>query len=186
MAKDTLTLKLHLEADFSTIQTMRRLLAQPHPQQQLVSQLASYTQQFLQTHQVGEFVLTPTLKVSRVREPTPQPSYPPPIMREGVVTVWDYELDRKIEEIVVDGPDWAAWLAQPICTSFRYQHPTGAFTAIREHRQGRPVWYAHRRLNGHLKRFYLGLSKNLTAHKLALTADKISHLIAQLDLGDPR
>ena len=186
MAKDTLTLKLQLEADFQTIQTLRRTLAEAPTQQQLLSRLTDCTQQFLQTHSLGDLALTATLKVSRPRETTAPPTCPPPLIRDGIVTLWDYELDRKILEVVVDGPDWSAWLAQPHSTSFRYHHPTGAFTAIRENRQGRQVWYAHRRLNTQLKRFYLGISQHLTAHKLALTADKITDWIALLQHDDLR
>ncbi len=173
MAKDTLTLKLNLSADFETIQTVRRLCQGEPEKSMLTLGLQEIAENFLNERGIGDFALSSQLIVSLVSE-TKQATYPPPVLKKGVVTIWDYELDRKIQDVRVDGPDWFDFLACPVETSFRYEHPTGFFTAIKEQRRGRPVWYAHRRLKGKLKRFYLGVPHTLTAHKLADVAQKMS------------
>lgn len=173
MAKDTLTLKLTLTADFQTIQTVRRILNDAPEKEALVLRLQDVAENFLHNRKTGNFTLSSTLSVSRVSE-TKKTTCPPPILKDGVVTIWDYEIDRKIQDIAVDGPEWTDFLGREVEISFRYQHPTGSFTAVRENRRGRPVWYAHRRLDGKLKRFYLGVPHNLTGAKLADVAQKMS------------
>jgi hypothetical protein len=173
MAKDTLTFKLSLNADFETIQTIRRLCQGEPEKSRLTLGWQAFAESFLNERGIGGFALSSQLIVSRVSE-TKQSTNPPPVLKKGVVTIWDYELDRKIQDIRVDGPDWLDFLAGSVETSFRYEHPTGFFTAIKEHRRGRPVWYAHRRLKGQLKRFYLGVPQTLSAAKLADVAQKMS------------
>ena len=173
MAKDTITLKTTIIADFQTIQSIRRLLNNEREKNILASHWQEVAQTFLDTRNIGRFTLSSALSVSRVRE-TKKATVPPPILKDGVVTLWDYELDRKIEEIEVDGPAWADFLGCEVKTSFRYEHPTGFFTAVKENRRGQPVWYAHRRLAGQLKRFYLGVPQNLSGAKLAEVAQKMS------------
>jgi len=182
MAKDTLKLKLTLSADFQTIQSARRILNDEYQKNSLTLHLQDTTEQFLRDRKIGDFTLSSALSVSRVSEIKKAP-YPPPILKDGIVTVWDYEIDRKpvlskaegIQDIEVDGPYWADFLGREVENAFRYQHPTGFFTAIRENRRGRPVWYAHRRIKGKLKRFYLGVPQNLSGDKLADVAQKMSH-----------
>ena len=173
MAKDTLTLKLNLTADFQTIQAVRRLFNDASEKTVLSLRLQQIAENFLSSRKIGDFALSSELSVSRVSE-TKKTTYPPPILKNNRVTIWDYELDRKIQDIEVDGPDWVDFLNRDFECSFRYDHPTGFFTAVKEFRRGRPVWYAHRRLRGKLKRFYLGVPHNLTGHKLADVAQKMS------------
>jgi hypothetical protein len=178
MAKDTLTFKLNIEADFKTIQAIRQFLGVAPSRAELGQLLAKQTETILLAQDLGPFKLTPVVKVSRYSETKTGSRFPPPIVKDNILTVWDYELDREIESLTVDSPDWLEWLQEEYSTSFRYETQTLSFTVIREHRQGRRVWYAHRRLKGKLHRVYLGKSENVTAQKLAQAAQKL----AQVDL----
>jgi len=181
MAKDTLTLKMALTADFQAIQCARRILNDELQKTILVLGLQEMVEHFLSKRKIGNFALSSALSVSRVSE-TKKGTYPPPILKDGIVTIWDYELDRQIQAIEVDGPDWADFLSREVENSFRYDHPIGFFTAIRETRRGRPVWYAHRRQGGKLKRFYLGVPHNLSGDKLADVAQKMSRWAQKISL----
>lgn len=178
MANETLTLKLRLTADFQTIQAIRRLLNERHPHTGLVSQLQAVVENFLRRRTPGEFALSAALRVSPVSE-TRRVTCPPPLLTDGHLIIWDHELGRQIEAIAVDGPHWPDFLSRHHETSFRYQHPTGFFTAIRENRRGRQVWYAHRRRGGQLKRFYLGTAHTLSSAKLADVAQKMSRWVQE-------
>lgn len=179
MANDTITLKLSLTADFQTIQHIRRLLNETQPHTTLLSHLQAVAETFLRQRTPDNFALSAALRVSRVSETRSATSSPPPLLTDGTVIIWDHDLDRQIEAIEVDGPDWADFLSRTHETSFRYQHPTGAFTAIRENRRGRQVWYAHRRRGGQLKRFYLGTPHTLSGAKLADVAQKMSRWVQE-------
>ena len=149
------------------------ILNDEYQKNNLTLHLQDTAKHFLRHKKIGDFTLSSALSVSRVSEIKKAP-YPPPILKNGIVTIWDHELDRKIQDIEVDGQYWADFLSREVEISFRYEHPTGFFTAIRESRRGRQVWYAHRRIGGKLKRFYLGVPQNLTGDKLANVAQKMS------------
>jgi len=178
MANDTITLTLSLAADFQTIQTVRRLLHETRQHTALRSQLQAVAETFLRRHTPDDFTLSTVLRVSRISE-TKRTPFPPPLLTDGHLIIRDHYLDRQIETIEVDGPHWADFLSRPHELSFRYQHPTGSFTAIRENRRGRLVWYAHRRLGGRLKRFYLGTPHTLSGDKLADVAQKMSRWVQE-------
>lgn len=176
MAKDTLTIKLNIEADFQTIQTIRQCLGLAHNQVELGQLLVKQTETILLTQGLESFKLIPVVKVSRYSETKKGSNDPPPVVRDNILTIWDYELDRQIESLTVDGPDWFDWLQEEYSTSFRYETQSLSFTAIRENRQGRQVWYAHRRLKGKLHRVYLGKPENVTAQKLTKAAQKLAQV----------
>ena len=178
MARDTITIKFNIEANFETIQTIRQVLNHPQKQQSLTILLTAETRAALQAFGVDLFKLTPTVKVSRYRETKKGPRLPPPVLKDGRLTVWDYDFDQEIETIEVDRPDWCVWLEETSTQSFRYEVGVGSFTAIKENRRGRAVWYAHKRIRGQLKRFYLGKADSLSVKKLAETARKMARLVA--------
>ena len=74
----------------------------------------------------------------------------------------------------------AAWLDQE--TSFNFTGPGGAScTVIKELRPHynnpddlRPIWYAHRRLDGKLRRRYIGKPENVTFEQLKAVAFELS------------
>jgi hypothetical protein len=173
MVTDTITVKLKLEADFKTIQALRQTLSTSQAKVSLGQVLAEQAKTILIGYDLGEFELTPSIKVSRYSETKKGSRLPPPVVNDDILTLWDYELNQEIETLKVEGPDWFDWLEKTGTRSFRYESQAGVFTAIKETRQGRWTWYAHRRTGGKLKRRYLGKSENLTANKLSETARKL-------------
>jgi hypothetical protein len=173
MAIDTITLKLKIESDFKTIQAIRQQLSSPQVQSQLGQAVVQQITMML-ANELGQFELTPSVKISRYSETKKGSKLPSPKVKNDILTLWDRELDRKIESFPLTGPDWFDWLENPATKSFRYESPQGVFTAIKERRSGHFVWYAHRRITGELKRIYLGKSENLTPKKLLETARKLN------------
>lgn len=174
MAKDTLILRFDLQAPFETIQDIRRLLAEETIRDTLVSRLSDMTQTWI-THHTNQDVLTNVdLKVSRFRKPRSGSRSLIPQVKHDLLTWYD-EYEQKTNIVGKIGSiDALAWLQAQGPRSFRYESNHGSFTAIRENRRGRPVWYAHRRHTGQLKRVYLGKSENLTPSKLAQAARKLN------------
>src|SRR5689334_7827428 len=71
-------------------------------------------------------------------------------------------------QIVLDSPDWYAWLAHN--RSFAFTGANGSFTAQKERRQrGTAYWYAYRKQHGRLLRAYLGKDSDLTTLHLEAT-----------------
>lgn len=174
MAKDTLTARFQLEADFATIQTIRQALAETQSQAKLISRLSEIVATFLSLQVEGDFALEGTLKVSAVSHIRSGPRLPTPKMANGLLS-W-YDPDADITNVVgeIGSTDCLVWLEETNARSFRYESDRGSFTAIREKRGGRPIWYAHRRRNGQLRRVYLGRTENLTSSRLAQAVDKLN------------
>lgn len=174
MAKDTLTVQFRLQAAFGTIQALRRALADEAVQRQLVSLLGETVSPFLARQMGADFDLIVALKVSAVSQTRPGPRLPLPKVEQGQLTWYDPYADRTNTVGAVGSAEWQQWLAGAGTRSFRYESDQGAFTAVKEKRRGRSVWYAHRRQAGQLKRVYLGRPENLTATKLAEVARKLN------------
>jgi predicted ATPase len=91
-----------------------------------------------------------------------------PIIRDGILT--DLRGGSSVQ-IVVDSPDWYAWLQT--ASSFTFRGEEGFFTAHKEqagHRRGRAYWRAYRTRQGKLHRTYLGQSEELTLEQLQSVA----------------
>ncbi len=104
-----------------------------------------------------------------------------PTIRNKILTLWDYDLDNLIMEFDISlSSEWAYWqefLNSETTKSFRFIGPDGtSCSVVKEKRRGRGkrFWYAHKRLDGKLRRKYLGLSENLTYRKLEAVAFKLS------------
>src|SRR5258708_33230999 len=69
---------------------------------------------------------------------------------------------------LVDSPTWFVWLTTG--STFFYQTPHVSFTARREKRRQGYFWYAFRKLNGTLRKRYLGPDAALTAEHLSRVA----------------
>jgi hypothetical protein len=54
------------------------------------------------------------------------------MVKNGILTIWDYELNQEIESLKVGSPDWFDWLEAASARSFRYESREGVFTAIKE------------------------------------------------------
>jgi hypothetical protein len=74
--------------------------------------------------------------------------------------------------INVGSKPWFDWLEKN--TSFHYESVDGKFTACKESRASGMFWYANRRVNGKLRRCYIGSTKDLTLEKLLAIARKLS------------
>lgn len=67
---------------------------------------------------------------------------------------------------------WFNWLEKN--SSFHYESMDGKFTACKESRTSGMFWYANRRVNGKLRRCYIGSTKDLSLEKLLAIARKLS------------
>jgi predicted ATPase/DNA-binding CsgD family transcriptional regulator len=92
-------------------------------------------------------------------------------------------------QIVVDSPDWYAWLQT--ASTFTFRGEEGFFTAHKEqagNRRGRAYWRAYRTRHGKLHRIYLGQSEELTLERLQSVAAVLTSKGERentLDLPDP-
>ena len=80
-------------------------------------------------------------------------------------------------QMIVGADDWFDWLEEN--HHFNYLGTVGQFTARKEtiKNRNRSYWYAYRKINGKLKKEYLGSSDKLTDKKLYDTA-KVLNLVA--------
>ena len=96
----------------------------------------------------------------------------PPIIEDEILT---YQRDGHPAQLVVDSPDWYAWLQTASTFTFRSEH--GSFSAHKEragNRRGRPYWRAYQTWKGKLQRAYLGQSEELTLDRLKAAAAVLS------------
>jgi hypothetical protein len=173
MARDTITVQFRLQAPFETIQAIRRALADEAAQTALVSLMSETATGYLSHQTKADFQMRVDLKVSPVPKTRRGPRTVLPKVEHGVLSWYDPYEKRTNMVGPVGSADYVTWLEDEWTRSFRYESDLGSFTAIKENRRGRPVWYAHRRRKGQLKRVYLGKSENLTATKLAQAARKL-------------
>jgi len=88
-----------------------------------------------------------------------------------VISGYLYTNDLATTGIRLDTPAWFTWLA--LGYTFYYQTRVGAFTARREPRRQRYFWYAFRRVQGRLRKVYLGTSARLTRETLDRAAAQL-------------
>src|SRR5712691_7254867 len=97
-------------------------------------------------------------------------------------TILVYQGETQAVTIPVGSPAWYAWLEQ--VHSFSFRNDEGTFTAHKarsSNRRGGWYWYAYRRQQGQLFRFYLGASSKLT---LACLRDAARQLACRVE-GSP-
>ncbi len=164
MSTDTLTAKFSLTADFQTIQSLRRTLADELDQATLSSllsdTLAAYLTSLLQT----DFDLHTTLCVSQVQTHRTGPRLPIPLCQAGLLTWYDPDADRTNLVGRIGSKAFIDALHSPGFKSFRYF--ANPHTTITIYRRSDGKWYASKRVNGQLKRRYIGLPENMTVSKL--------------------
>jgi hypothetical protein len=170
MARDTITARLELAGEYETIQAIRQALVDQTAQAELVSLISETATTYLADKTGGVFEMRVALKISPVCQTRRGPRLPVPKVENGLLSWYDPYADITNTVGEIGSADWLDWLEKEGAKSFRYESDLGSFTAIKENRRGRPVWYAHRRRAGQLKRVYLGQAENLTAAKLAETA----------------
>jgi len=105
-------------------------------------------------------------------------SYKTPVVKDKIFTLWDYDADQSILELDISDPNeweyWQKFLDDELTKSFRFIEAEGvSCTVVKELRPHfnnkddlRPVWYAHKRLDGKQCRKYLGKSENVTYSRL--------------------
>jgi len=82
--------------------------------------------------------------------------------------------------VPVGSADWWSWLDADDTTSFRFEHPDGAYSARRESRPSGVYWYAYSRRGGRLLKAYLGRGADLTPARLA---DALSSILERASGG---
>ena len=177
--KDTITAKISVEADYPTLQAMRKALGD----EMIVRQFQDFMQRAVTKglkHVIEEPV---TLEVD-----LDTPSYhtvrkgkrdPIPKVEKGILSWYDPYADLTNEVGKVGSKEWYEWLADRHNKSFRYiSKDEATFTAIKN-KQG--LWRAHKRLgpDNKLRRKYLGKPANLTKKKL----DAVAFELAQRPLA---
>ena len=75
------------------------------------------------------------------------------------------------ERVTVGSDQWFEWLSNN--THFHLQNNAGSFTARKEKRRNTYYWYAYRKINGKLKKKYLGASNQLTNKRFYETAEAL-------------
>ncbi len=106
-----------------------------------------------------------------------------PKVVDTTLSFYDEDLEQwqRVLDIHKDWRRWQEWLANEQEKSFRYENSNGtSCTVIKEFRKHfnlellRPCWYAHKRIDGRLKRKYLGQHSNVTASKLKSVAFELA------------
>lgn len=84
------------------------------------------------------------------------------------------------ERIVLDSPQWQAWLEEATCFSYA-SHATGyRFTARKERRRQRWYWYAYLKHDTKLHNAYLGPAQSLTIVRLDRVGQALARKVARL------
>ncbi len=101
-----------------------------------------------------------------------------PTVKNETLIFWDYDAGQFVKRFnITEWVNWQKFLKDETTKSFRFIGPDGtSCSVVKESRRGRgkKFWYAHKRLDGKLKRKYLGLSENVTYRKLKAVAFELS------------
>jgi predicted ATPase/DNA-binding CsgD family transcriptional regulator len=111
-------------------------------------------------------------------------AFTPPLIQGNVLS---YQQSDQPAYLLVDTPDWYAWLCS--ASTFRFQCEYGTFTARKEHagsRRGGQYWKAYRKRRGKLYRAYLGKSEELTLERLTTAALALDRAGSAADGGTYR
>lgn len=87
-----------------------------------------------------------------------------------------------ISVVALGSLDWFAWLQDERHHTFHFAHPTGGFTARREHKQrGHGYWVAYRQFHNKLYKSYLGKTEALTETHLCDVSKALAAQIASTE-----
>ena len=164
MATDTLTVTFSLTADFETIQAIRCALAEADRPARLSSRLSETLEAGLADLRPRELTVQAALRSSRPRSQPVRTGLPLPCCQAGVLTWYDPDAGRTNLIGPLGSPDFLAALHGQAIVSFRYESATGATCTVYRRADGK--WYAAKRLNGQLKRRYLGCPENISVARL--------------------
>jgi hypothetical protein len=164
MTTDTLTVKFLLTTDFQTIQCLRQTLVEAQQQTRLSSLLSDTLTTYLSSLVHTDFHLQTSLHPSRPQRHPTGPRSPLPICQAGLLSWYDAEADRTNVVGQVGSQAFVEALHSQAFTSFRYL--ADPHTSITVYRRADGKWYAAKRVNGRLKRRYLGRPENISLSKL--------------------
>ena len=164
MTTDTLTAKFTLSTDFQTIQQVRRILLDPQQQATLSSRLSDTLSTWLATLDDTQVHLQTTLQASRPQRHHTGPRPPLPVCQAGILSWYDPDADRTNVVGPLGSQAVLEALSSPAFSSFRFM--ADPHTAISLYRRADGKWYAAKRLNGRLKRRYIGRPENISLSKL--------------------
>lgn len=85
--------------------------------------------------------------------------------------------DKPLYPVIKVGSEaWSSWLREPNVRSFHFENDQGKFTARKEERatSTNEYWYAYRKVQGKLRKVYLGSMDELTSDRLNQVAAEIS------------
>lgn len=68
--------------------------------------------------------------------------------------------------IACDSPEWFEWVESVECRSFRFSDGCAPYTCRKETVKGVDYWYGYRKVDGKLRKRYMGKSADLTAQRL--------------------
>jgi len=164
MAPDTLTVTFSLTADFQTLQAVRHALAAADRQTRLSSRLSETLVDCLADLRPIELTVHCTLRLPRPRSQPVRSDLPLPCCQAGLLTWYDPDAQRTNLIGPLGSPAVLAALHRQAITSFRYESAAGAACTVYRRADGK--WYAAKRLNGQLKRRYLGRPENISVARL--------------------
>lgn len=164
MATDTLTAKFSLTADFQTIQSLRWTLAEKQQQATLSSLLSDTLSTYLSSLLLPDFELQTSIQASRPQRQSTGPRQPIPVCQAGLLSWYDPEADLTNVVGHLGSAAFVQALHSQAFTSFRYL--ADPHSSITVYRRSDGKWYAAKRLNGQLKRRYLGRPENMSVSKL--------------------
>jgi len=152
--RDTITIKVEIEAPYSTLQEIRQALADTQTIDLLRRQAQSLVKTRLTTMTNQSFELNTSLVVPQKHQARKGQRNPIPQVKDGGLTWYDPYEPRLNKVGKVGSQAWEEWMIEPTYKSFSFVSKRGTtFTAIKNKRG---YWEAHKRLGGILKRKYLG------------------------------
>lgn len=170
--RDTVTTTIRIEADFETLQRLRRALADERRRADLTALAGDTVAAYLRSLGAAGFRLEADLTVPRERRPRPGPRSPLPKVEAGRLHWYATASGQYAPLCPLDSAAWFAWLAADHSRSFRYEAEGGVSFTARRRANGQ--WYAAKRIKGKLHRRYLGVSRRVTAEKLAAAARSLA------------
>ena len=174
MSHDTLTAKFCVTTtDFQTIQALRHTLLDQQQQAALRSLLSDTLSAFLADLGHTDFQLQTTIQASRPQRHRTGPRPPIPVCQAGLLSWYDPEADRTNVVGHVGSHAFVEALCSQTFNSFRFL--ADPQTSITVYRRADGKWYAAKRLNGRLRRRYIGRPENISVSKLnQITRDLVA------------
>lgn len=169
MMKDKIKLNLEIEADYQTLQDIRKYLADIGNKDTFILQIDRLTNLNLGKMTKGKFTTNLTFSIPKPHSGKKGKRIPIPRIRNGVLS--EYDTESESFKVIGDLGSYEALSFLDWQKSFNYKSVHGlSFTGTKQN----GVWYARKRLDGNDRRLYLGDHTDFTEKKLGDMAFKIS------------